>query len=187
VILWRILDAASPVGSAIELYDFYIYNTIATLVFGEKFFLSFSSQEGCRLVLPALWHGSDKAACQLHMASLIDGLHLANNAAFPIDLVFISNGAIADNHVLQVSHRGEARGEAVQSGWADKVTHQLPNKAHNQQSRRDNPTKANPFTYLRIGVHGIKVPRGPCVANQLKVRDRGLHQGGRASPTWISS
>jgi hypothetical protein len=146
--------------------------TIAALVFGEQFFLSFSQPEVRRFALPTLRHGSDKAAPQLHLTGLISGLHLANNAALPIDLVFVSNGSGAGDHVLQVSHRGEA----VQSGWADKVTHQLPHKAHHQQSRRNNPTKANPFTYLRIGMHGIKVPRSLGVANQLQVRDRGLHQ-----------
>jgi len=33
---------AAPMASAIELYDFFIYTSIATLVFGEQFFLSFS-------------------------------------------------------------------------------------------------------------------------------------------------
>jgi hypothetical protein len=35
----------APMASTIELYDFFIYNTIATLVCGEQFFLSFSSQK----------------------------------------------------------------------------------------------------------------------------------------------
>jgi hypothetical protein len=149
------------------------------LGFGEKFFLSFSSPDMCGFALPTLRHGNDKVANQLHLASLIGSLHLTINAALPIDLVFVSNGANTGDHVLQVSHRGETCGEAVQSGWADKVTHQLPNKAHNQQSRRNNPTKANPFTHLRISMHGVKVTRGPRVANQLQVRDRGLHQRGQ--------
>jgi len=130
-------------------------------VFGEQFFMSFSSPEVCGFALPTFMHGNNEAACQLHLASLIGGLHLTNNAAFSIDLVFVSNGASTDDHILQVSHRGEARGETVQSGWADKVAQQLPNKAHNQQSRGDDPTKANPFTHRRIGVHRIKVIRGP--------------------------
>jgi hypothetical protein len=52
-------------------------------------------------------------------------------------------------------------------------------KAHNQQSMRENPTKANRFTHLRIGMYGVKVIRGPHVVNQLQVRDRGLHQWGQ--------
>jgi hypothetical protein len=52
----------APMASTIELYDFYIYNTIAALVFEEKFFLSFSSLEVCGFALPTLRHSSDKAA-----------------------------------------------------------------------------------------------------------------------------
>jgi hypothetical protein len=117
---------AAPMASAIELYDFFIYTTIATLVFGEQFFLSFSQPEVSLFALPTLKYGSDKAACQLHLASLIGGRHRTTNAAFSIDLVFFSNGASTDDHILQVSHRSETCDEAVQSGWADKVTHYLP-------------------------------------------------------------
>ena len=113
---------ATPMA-IVELYDFIIYSTIATLVFGEQFFLSFSQPEVSRFALPTLKHGSDKAACQRHLASLICGRHRTTNAAFSIDLVFFSNGASTDDHILWVRHRGETGGEAVQSGWADKVTH----------------------------------------------------------------
>ena len=41
---WRVLDAASPSGSAIELYGFFIYITLAALVFDEH---GYRIQLGC--------------------------------------------------------------------------------------------------------------------------------------------